>query len=100
MALPELPFNYYILLTRYLNLSGLCSRDHVPLKNWSFSLSRYLNLRGCERISDAGVELVGASCSRMRSLDIGKCDVTDLGLRELARSCPNLRPVLPDSREF
>ena len=54
---------------------------------------RYLNLRGCERISDAGVELVGASCSRLRSLDIGKCDVTDLGLRELGRHCPSLRKL-------
>jgi hypothetical protein len=54
---------------------------------------RYLNLRGCERISDLGVEVVAVSCSRLRSLDIGKCDVTDLGLRAVGRHCPALRKL-------
>ena len=57
-------------------------------------LTRYLNLRGCERVSDLGLEAVSLCCStRLRSLDIGKCDVTDLGLRALARSCPAIRKL-------
>ena len=33
------------------------------------------------------------SCSRLRSLDIGKCDVSDLGLKLLSENCPNLKKL-------
>lgn len=29
----------------------------------------------------------------MRSLDIGKCDVTDVGLKMLSENCPNLKKL-------
>jgi len=54
---------------------------------------RYLNLRGCVSITDATVMSLSRSCTRLRSLDVGKCDVTDNGLRQLARQLPNIRKL-------
>lgn len=54
---------------------------------------RYLNLRGCLSITDATVVSLSRSCTRLRSLDVGKCDVTDNGLRQLARQLPNIRKI-------
>ena len=39
------------------------------------------------------MEWVSRSCSRLRSLDIGKCDVSDLGLKLLSENCPNLKKL-------
>lgn len=54
---------------------------------------RYLNARGCEAVSDDAITVLARSCPRLRALDIGKCDVSDAGLRELAQSCPNLKKL-------
>ncbi|CAG9759896.1 unnamed protein product [Ceutorhynchus assimilis] len=54
---------------------------------------RYLNARGCEAVSDDAITVVARSCTRLRALDIGKCDVSDAGLRALAESCPNLKKL-------
>ena len=45
---------------------------------------RYLNVRGCEAVSDTALEVLARNCAKLRSLDIGKCDVTDAGLRVVA----------------
>ncbi|XP_066255025.1 F-box/LRR-repeat protein 7-like [Euwallacea similis] len=54
---------------------------------------RYLNARGCEAVSDDAITVLARSCNRLRALDIGKCDVSDAGLRALAESCPNLKKL-------
>ncbi|CAH0562173.1 unnamed protein product [Brassicogethes aeneus] len=54
---------------------------------------RYLNVRGCEAVSDDAMTVLARSCTRLRALDIGKCDVSDAGLRALAESCPNLKKL-------
>jgi len=54
---------------------------------------RYLNLRGCHLITDASLVSLAGSCCRLRSLDLGKCSVTDSGLAALGRSLPGLRKL-------
>jgi len=54
---------------------------------------RYLNVRGCEAVSDEAILVLARSCTRLRALDIGKCDVSDAGLRALAECCPNLKKL-------
>lgn len=54
---------------------------------------RYLNARGCEAVSDDAIIVLARSCTRLCALDIGKCDVSDAGLRALAESCPNLKKL-------
>ncbi|XP_025835657.1 F-box/LRR-repeat protein 7 [Agrilus planipennis] len=54
---------------------------------------RYLNVRGCEAVSDDAITVLARSCTRLRALDIGKCDVSDAGLRALAECCPNLKKL-------
>ncbi|GIZ00825.1 hypothetical protein CEXT_734381 [Caerostris extrusa] len=61
---------------------------------------RYLNARGCEAVSDHSMELLARSCSRLRALDIGKCDVTDNGLRAISEHCPNLKKLSVKSCEL
>jgi F-box/leucine-rich repeat protein 7 len=57
-------------------------------------------MRGCEAVSDDAVETLARSCSRLRSLDIGKCDVTDVGLKTLSECCPNLKKLSVKSCEM
>ena len=61
---------------------------------------RYLNVRGCEAVSDGAIASLARSCSRLRSLDVGKCDVTDAGLTALAENCPNLKKLSVKSCEM
>ena len=54
---------------------------------------RYLNTRGCQAVTDATILSLTNSCTRLKSLDVGKCDVTDNGLRQLAKMLPGLRKL-------
>ncbi|XP_063697095.1 F-box/LRR-repeat protein 7-like [Culicoides brevitarsis] len=54
---------------------------------------RYLNARGCETVSDDSINILARACTRLRALDVGKCDISDAGLRALAESCPNLKKL-------
>lgn len=79
---------------RYLSVAK-CQVSDVGLKYLArrcYKL-RYLNCRGCEAISDDSVIVLARSCSRLRALDIGKCDVSNAGLIALAESCPNLKKL-------
>lgn len=79
---------------RYLSVAK-CQVSDVGLKYLArrcYKL-RYLNCRGCEAISDESILVLSQSCSRLRSLDIGKCDVSDVGCFALAESCPNLKKL-------
>ena len=79
---------------RYLSVAK-CKVSDVGLKYLArrcYKL-RYLNCRGCEAISDDSIIVLARSCSRLRSLDIGKTDVSDAGIISLAESCPNLKKL-------
>eukprot|EP00095_Tigriopus_kingsejongensis_P010600 snap_masked-scaffold818_size92908-processed-gene-0.13 protein:Tk10600 transcript:snap_masked-scaffold818_size92908-processed-gene-0.13-mRNA-1 annotation:"hypothetical protein OsI_16083" len=52
------------------------------------------------RVGDEAVDTLARSCSRLRSLDIGKCDVTDVGLKVLSENCPNLKKLSVKSCEM
>ena len=51
------------------------------------------NIRGCEAVSDVSLQALATNCSKLRSLDIGKCDVTDAGLEVVSRNIPALRKL-------
>ena len=51
------------------------------------------NIRGCEAVSDVSLQALATNCSKLRSLDIGKCDVTDAGLEVGSRHIPALRKL-------
>ncbi|GAB6022872.1 hypothetical protein CHUAL_006969 [Chamberlinius hualienensis] len=54
---------------------------------------RYLNCRGCEAVSDDSLTVLARSCPRLRALDVGKCDITDYGLKLLSENCLNLKKL-------
>ena len=54
---------------------------------------KYLNIRGCEGVSDVGVIHVVQNCLKLRSLDIGKCSITDSSLQTIAIHCPQLKKL-------
>lgn len=79
---------------RYLSVAK-CQVSDVGLKHIArrcYKL-RYVNVRGCEGISDDSIIVLARSCSRLRSLDIGKCEVSDNGCFTLAECCPNLKKL-------
>ena len=39
------------------------------------------------------LETLARNCNKLRSLDIGKCDVTDSGLIQIAEKIPSLRKL-------
>ncbi|CAB4054273.1 FBXL7 [Lepeophtheirus salmonis] len=70
---------------------------------------RYLSIAKCERITDSGVSQITRLCyklrylnirTRLRSLDLGKCDITDEGLRNLAEKSCKLRKLSLKSCEM
>lgn len=54
---------------------------------------KYLNVRGCEAVSDVGIIHVVQNCLKLRSLDIGKCSITDSSLQTIAIHCPQLKKL-------
>ena len=89
---------------RYLSLAK-CLTSSSPLEGGGEGLPgllhlathcyklRYLNLRGCSAVTDSALLSLSRGCSRLRSLDIGKCSVSDSGLGQLARQLPGLRKL-------
>ncbi|PFX20605.1 F-box/LRR-repeat protein 7-like [Stylophora pistillata] len=54
---------------------------------------KYLNIRGCEAVSDVGITHIVQNCLKLRSLDAGKCDITDNGLHLIGIHCPQLKKL-------
>lgn len=54
---------------------------------------KYLNVRGCEAVSDVGITHIVQNCLKLRSLDAGKCDITDNGLHIIGIHCPQLKKL-------
>lgn len=54
---------------------------------------KYLNIRGCESVSDVGLTHIVQNCFKLRSLDAGKCDITDNGLHIIGIHCPQLKKL-------
>lgn len=54
---------------------------------------KYLNIRGCEAVSDVGITHIVQNCLKLRSIDAGKCDITDNGLHIIGIHCPQLKKL-------
>ena len=51
-------------------------------------------IRGCYKITDAGIRAVARGCPQLQSLDIREChNITDAGIRALATGCPQLQSL-------
>lgn len=84
-----------LVLLRYLSVSHCGRVSDTGLRHLvshCYKL-RYLNTRACAPVTDATLLSLAVSCARLRSLDLGKCDVTDEGLRQVARALPGLRKL-------
>ena len=51
-----------------------------------------INLSGCKQVTDAGLRMLGNSCTSLTKIDLTECTVSDAGLAELVRACPDLLP--------
>ncbi|RWW75084.1 hypothetical protein BHE74_00016908 [Ensete ventricosum] len=51
------------------------------------SLKR-LVLRGCGRVNDRSAALIARRCAKLVELDLGGCDISDEGVKKLARDKP------------
>ncbi|XP_069675548.1 F-box/LRR-repeat protein 14-like isoform X8 [Periplaneta americana] len=52
----------------------------------------YLDISGCESITDKALEYIGAGCSRVQHLDVGNCyGLTDKGIEYICSGCKKLR---------
>lgn len=53
---------------------------------------RNLSFFACKKVKDAGLmHLIG--CTRLEGLDVRGCDISDVGVRHVARNCAHLRSV-------
>lgn len=82
-----------MISTKYLLFHFFLYNTKIFKSDFNMFFYRYLNARGCEAVSDDAITVLARSCTRLRALDIGKCDVSDAGLRALAESCPNLKKL-------
>src|ERR1043165_1660678 len=51
----------------------------------------YLDLSGCTFISELSICNVIRSCQKIQHLSFGYCNITSTTIKEIARSCPNLK---------
>jgi len=59
----------------------------------------YLDLGGCDFITEPSICNVIRSCPKLQHLKLGFCDISDKTIEEIARSCPNLKYLDLDSCE-
>eukprot|EP01018_Ginkgo_biloba_P000376 Gb_39799 [translate_table: standard] len=53
-----------------------------------------LEIRGCSRISSAGLSAIALGCKRIVELDVKRCyHIDDVGISAMALSCQNLRQI-------
>ena len=78
----------------------ICKIDGTKLKNKSlYSLGRscsglnMLSAAMCPSIGDRGISELASYCSDLLSLDIHGTNLTDIGLRVIAESCPLLKHI-------
>jgi hypothetical protein len=51
-----------------------------------------LDIKGCKRVSDRGVQALSEGCCELESLSVSNCDtLTDASLKKVAAHCHSLR---------
>ncbi|RRT54139.1 hypothetical protein B296_00024345 [Ensete ventricosum] len=101
---PNIYRNYVIylprLLTRFPHLSSIslagCTElpDSALLRLREFGSNiRYLSLYCCFGISEHGLAHVSTGCPHLVSITLYRCNITDIGLRILAKHCKVLENI-------
>jgi len=80
----------------YLNIStlhGFRSESDIGLSAIANSCHKleYLNISGHTGFSEIIICNVICSCPRLQQLDLSYCEITDITIKEIARSCLNLK---------
>ncbi|KAL4228968.1 hypothetical protein ACF0H5_012008 [Mactra antiquata] len=52
-----------------------------------------LDLSWCEEITDAGINVICSNCNNLKTLQLGKCQVSDMGLKLLSETCQDLTEI-------
>ncbi|XP_056690994.1 F-box/LRR-repeat protein 12-like [Spinacia oleracea] len=80
---------------RSLSLSGCSTLPDSGLKLLQYSGSnlRALHLDCCFKISDNGVSFAASGCPLLKFISLYRCNITDVGLESLAKSCLGLEDV-------
>lgn len=83
-------------LLQMINLAYCTEMTDESLRALSKCSSlKTLEIRGCPRVSSAGLSAIAVGCRQISKLDIKKChDIDDAGMLPLARFSQNLRQVL------
>ena len=93
-------FHLNRLLTRFqqlesLSLSGcteLPDSGLTPLQYYGSRLQKIF-LDCCFRITDDGLSLIAIGCPSLTLISLYRCNITDVGLQNLAESCSGLKDV-------
>ena len=82
---------------KYLNISALYNRfrpkndiDLTAIANSCLKLE-YLNISNRTEFSEKSICNVICSCPRLQHLDLSFCEISDITIEEIARSCSNLK---------
>ncbi|XP_026444482.1 F-box/LRR-repeat protein 12-like [Papaver somniferum] len=93
-------FNVCKLLTRFQQLSSLSLSGCSELPDSSLSQLQFfgsnlqiLNLDCCFRISDTGFCLIATGCPNLKSIGLYRCNITDIGLIAVVKSCSSLQRI-------
>ncbi|PSS09585.1 F-box/LRR-repeat protein [Actinidia chinensis var. chinensis] len=94
------PFRLYRLLNRFRQLQSLSLSGCMDLPDSSLTQLQYygstleaLYLDCCFGITDNGLSYVAAGCTSLTFISLYRCNVTDVGLQILAKSCLALKDV-------
>lgn len=88
------------LLTRFQHLHSLSLSGCTELVDAAFNQLQYygskiqaLYLDCCFGITDNGISIVGTGCPALTVISLYRCNITDVGLENLANSCSALKNV-------
>ena len=61
--------------------------------------TEYLDISGCTFIPESTINKTHQFCPKLLHLELGVCDISNATIREISRSCPNLKyPELEDCK--
>ncbi len=70
-----------------------CSITDTAVKEIAKSCHKleHLDIYGCDGVTELGISAIARSCPKLKHLDLGNSEIGNSAIREIARSCHNLK---------
>ena len=80
---------------QFINLEG-CSRitdEGIQFLGEHCQKLQYINLEECSNVTDKGLEFIAMNCRDLRFINLSKCEITEKSLQLLSENCHDLKSI-------